>query len=69
MQAVIVCLEMIVSNYNKLVSNGKMLETGLFEYHQTSNINETLVGNTIVDHSDVVGPSPVADPATSSSPT
>ena len=36
-------------------------------YCQTSNINRTLVGNNIVDHSDVVGESPVgAAPTTSS---
>ena len=36
-------------------------------YRQTSNISRTLVGNTIVDHSDVVGASPVgAAPTTSS---
>ena len=36
-------------------------------YHQTSNISHILVGNKIVDHSDVVGASPVfATPATSS---
>ena len=29
------------------------------EYHQTSNIRHTLVGDKIVDHSDVVGASPV----------
>ena len=28
-------------------------------YHQTSNISHTLVGNKIVDHSDLVGASPV----------
>ena len=28
-------------------------------YRQVSNISRTLVGNTIVDHSDVVGASPV----------
>ena len=28
-------------------------------YHQVSNIRRTLVGNTIVDHSDVAGASPV----------
>ena len=28
-------------------------------YHETSNISHTLVGNKIVDHSDVVGVSPV----------
>ena len=35
-------------------------------YRQTSNISRTLVGNKIVDHSDVVGASPVGTaPATS----
>ena len=37
------------------------------KYHKTSNISRTLVGNKIVDHSDVVGASPVgAAPPTSS---
>ena len=36
-------------------------------YRQVSNIKRTLVGNNIVDHSDVVGASPVgAAPTTSS---
>ena len=36
-------------------------------YRQVSNISRTLVGNGIVDHSDVVGASPVgAAPTTSS---
>ena len=36
-------------------------------YRKTSNIRHTLVGNKIVDHSDVVGASPVgAAPTTSS---
>ena len=36
-------------------------------YRQTSNINHTLVGNELVDHTDVVGASPVgAAPTTSS---
>ena len=39
----------------------------IFIYLQTSNINRTLVGNKIVDHSDVVGASPgCAAPTTSS---
>ena len=39
-------------------------------YHQTSNISHILVGNQIVDHSDVVGASPVsAAPTKSSFPT
>ena len=37
------------------------------KYHKTSNISRTLVGNKIVDHSDVVGASTVgAAPTTSS---
>ena len=37
------------------------------KYRKTSNISRTLVGNKIVDHSDVVGASPVgAAPSTSS---
>ena len=37
------------------------------EYRKTSNISRTLVGNTTVDHSDVVGASPIgAAPTTSS---
>ena len=37
------------------------------QYRQVSNIRHTLVGNKIVDHSDVAGASPVgAAPATSS---
>ena len=39
----------------------------LYTYHQVSNIRRTLVGNEIVDQSDVVGASPVgAAPTTSS---
>ena len=42
---------------------GKNDSTG---YHQVSNIRRTLIGNKIVDHSDVVGASPVgAAPTTS----
>ena len=40
---------------------------GFSIYRKTSNIRRTLVGNKIVDHSDVVGASPVgAAPTTSS---
>ena len=39
----------------------------MFTYRQVSNIRRTLVGDEIVDHSDVVGASPVgAAPTTSS---
>ena len=37
------------------------------KYAQTSNISCTLVGNEIVDHSDVVGASPVSAVPTTSS--
>ena len=36
-------------------------------YRKTSNISRTLAGNKIVDHSDVVGASPVAAAPTTSS--
>ena len=40
------------------------------DHHQVSSIRHALVGNSIVDHSDVVGASPVgAAPTTSSFPT
>ena len=39
----------------------------VINYHQTSNISHTLVGNKIVDHSDVVGASPVGTAPTTSS--
>ena len=39
----------------------------VFMYRKTSNISRTLVGNKIVDHSDVVGASPVGAAPTSSS--
>ena len=39
----------------------------MIDYHKTSNISHTLVGNKIADNSDVVGASPVgAAPTTSS---
>ena len=40
---------------------------GIINYHKTSNISNTLVGNKIVDHSDVVGASPVGAALTTSS--
>ena len=43
------------------------IDPGKTKYRQVSNISRTLVGNKIVDHSDVVGASPVgAAPTTSS---
>ena len=45
----------------------KMDSFSELKYRKTSNIRRTLVGNTIVDQSDVVGASPVgAAPTTSS---
>ena len=52
--------------YVKL-SSREIQMTLLMIYHKVSNISRTLVGNNIVDHSDVVGASPVgAAPTTSS---
>ena len=45
----------------------KIEKYGISKYRKVSNIERTLVGNKIVDHSDVVGASPVgAAPTTSS---
>ena len=41
--------------------------TSMSYYRQTSNISRTLVGTKIVDHSDVVGASPVGADSTTSS--
>ena len=50
---------MVISN----VCSGTFIN----DYRKTSNIRRTLVGHKIVDHSDVVGASPVgAAPTTSS---
>ena len=46
---------------------GAFLKNMFMKYRQVSNIRRTLQGNKIVDHSDVVGASPVgAAPTTSS---
>ena len=43
------------------------VQASIYTYHETSIIRRTIVGNKIVDHSDVVGTSPVgAAPTTSS---
>ena len=45
----------------------RSMGTAFHVYRQVSNISRTLIGNKIVDHSDVVGASPVgAAPTTSS---
>ena len=51
----------------KWVHKKKIVSSKLGKYRQITNISRTLVGNKIVDHSDVVGASPVgAAPTTSS---
>ena len=43
------------------------LYDAIYVYRQVSNIRRTLVGNTIVDHSDVVGALPIGTAPTTSS--
>ena len=53
--------DLLISVYDLTVAVNR------FTYRKTSNISRTLVGNKIVDNSDVVGASPVgAAPTTSS---
>ena len=53
--------------YIKYVLYESLVSYAWWYYRKTSNISRTLVGNKIVDHSDVVGASPVgAAPTTSS---
>ena len=55
---------------NVKIGFDKRPEVNCYMYRKTSNISRTLVGNKIVDNSDVVGASPVgAAPTTSSFPT
>ena len=50
-----------------VTQNSNILLHDVSIYRQVSNIRRTLIGNEIVDHSDVVGASPVgAAPTTSS---
>ena len=56
---------LIISKIWFLISRTR--DTSVINYRKTSNISRTLVGNKIVDNSDVVGASPVgAAPTTSS---
>ena len=48
-------------------ATGNQLSIDKNEYRQTSNISHSLVGNGIVNHSDVVGPWPVGSTQTTSS--
>ena len=52
---------------NPLISYYSVDLCDLFTYRKTSNISRTLVGNKIVDNSDVVGASPVGAAPTISS--
>ena len=57
-----------VLNYFR--SKSTSTNQGQDKYRKTSNISRTLIGNKIVDYSDVVGASPFdAAPTTSSFPT
>ena len=58
--------------FHQMVSNHSLFQALLhtasdLKYRQVSNISRTSVGNAIVDHSDVVGASPVGAAPTSSS--
>ena len=52
------------SNYSNMMQDTYCMDRS---YRQVSNIRRTLVGNQIVDHSDVVGASPVGAASTTSS--
>ena len=64
--------EYIIPHFHKnpnicYTGNQCYIDSYSFNYRKTSNMSRTLVGNNFVDHSDVVGASPVgAAPATSS---
>ena len=58
---------MVMLRTSNSFRNLRVSDIPLKYYRQVSNISRTLVGNGIVDHSDVVGASPVgAAPTTSS---
>ena len=57
----------VAHDLSQYVDNQPIFLLGISNYRKTSNIRRTLAGNKIVDHSDVVGASPVgAAPTTSS---
>ena len=61
--------EMLIKLIRDMYSENTFLKClqQAISYSQTSNVRSILVGNTILDHSDVVGASPVgAAPTTSS---
>ena len=51
----------------QILFRGMQYHVAFLCYRQVSNTRRTLVGNTIVDHSDVVGASPVGVAPTTSS--
>ena len=65
------CMCVVLPNYGvrivRILENTDRPYQERIDYRKTSNISHTLVGNKIVDHSDVVGASPVgAAPTTPS---
>ena len=57
----------LLHNFEIHLHTGQLFIIYYFAYRKTSNTRRTLVGNKTVDHSDVVGASPVgAAPTTSS---
>ena len=56
----------ILSPYMKIKTQSSQIDS-ISHYWQTSNISHTLVGNKIVDHSDVVAALPVGTVPTTSS--
>ena len=66
-----ICKNNLFSGFNLVKKDGKNEKKSLRKlfqtYRQTSNIRCTLVGNKIVDHSDVVGATPVGAALTPSS--
>ena len=65
--ATVMLYKNVVVIYHAMEASGIINNTYLPHYRQVSNIRRTLVGNKIVDNSDVVGASPVgAAPTTSS---
>ena len=60
-------ITMITLDHLDVIANSKTSPIPVYIYRKTSNVSRTLVGNKIVDNSDVIGASPVgAAPPTSS---
>ena len=69
MYSFICVIPKILCNMNMRIANSISLQLNrcCLNYRKTSNISRTLVGNTIVDHQDVVGASPVGTAPTTPS--